>query len=194
MTTPQHDDFGIGDGPCPDDCQHCAVADGFLATVAARQPVHADRFATCQDDCTTDCGRCKGHGRPTPMQPTTIGLLGENGDAFTPLGWLAAADVIPITPDLDPDPDREPQFDAADFEAAWDEIRVVFAKVTRTLALQLAAVTAFFRSFETPRQRELREHREKVARREAAKDPAATATWSAYRAKRRRSNRRRNRG
>lgn len=37
-----------------------------LATIVER------RFEACREDCTTDCGHCKGHGRPAPLigQPT----------------------------------------------------------------------------------------------------------------------------
>lgn len=39
---------------------------------ATRPAAPARRFEACREDCTTDCGHCKGHGRPAPLigQPT----------------------------------------------------------------------------------------------------------------------------
>lgn len=187
--------FGVEDGPCPDGCQHCAVADQFLTGVADNRPARpaeASRFETCRDDCTTDCGHCKGHGRPTPLLPLSdllyrprfvlspqIPADGAGADGkqrvATPMWSAGAAVAMPfVEPDLSG-----------------------FIEAMRALAAAWPTwkddVPAFLRMLETPRQRELREHREKVARREASKDPAARAMWSAYRAKQRRSNRRRNR-
>jgi hypothetical protein len=36
------------------------------------EPQPRDRYAQCTADCTTDCGACKGVGRPITAQPRQL--------------------------------------------------------------------------------------------------------------------------
>ena len=51
-----------------------------------RSPAPVRRFASCREDCTTDCGHCKGAGRPAPMLPYRPGRRTHH---------VASTDLVP---------------------------------------------------------------------------------------------------
>lgn len=57
-----------------------------LVPPRSRPAAPVQRFASCREDCTTDCGHCKGAGRPAPMLPYRPGRRTHH---------IASADLVP---------------------------------------------------------------------------------------------------